>query len=104
MELLIGVLRFSVSESMTILEKIVDDEIDVKMPNGRENSRENLRENGNENGREKEFSREFSKDVSRDVIDDINNNDIALNIDNNNGNIKYFGKRNSIEKRTFEEK
>ena len=96
MELLIGVLRFSVSESMTILEKIVDDEIDVKMPNVRENSREN----GKENGREKEFSR----DVSKDVIDDINNNDIALNIDNNNGNIKYFGKRNSIEKRTFEEK
>ena len=100
MELLIGVLRFSVSESMTILEKIVDDEIDVKMPNVRENGRENLRENGKENGREKEFNR----DVSKDVIDDINNNDIALNIDNNNGNIKYFGKRNSIEKRTFEEK
>ena len=48
MELLIGVLRFSVSESMTISEKMVENQTDVKMKLSRENSvKDNVNDNNN---------------------------------------------------------
>ena len=50
MELLIGVLRFSVSESMTISEKMVENQTDVKMKLSRENSvKDNVNDNNNNN-------------------------------------------------------
>ena len=50
MELLIGVLRFSVSESMTISEKMVENQTDVKMKLSRENSvKDNVNDNNNTN-------------------------------------------------------
>ena len=50
MELLIGVLRFSVSESMTISEKMVENETDIKIKSSRENSvKDNVNDNNNTN-------------------------------------------------------
>ena len=50
MELLIGVLRFSVSESMTISEKMVENQTDIKMKLSRENSvKDNVNDNNSTN-------------------------------------------------------
>ena len=67
MELLIGVLRFSVSESMTISEKMVENQTDVKMKLSRENSvKDNVNDNNsnnNNNGKSNNISVADANDI-----------------------------------------
>ena len=70
MELLIGVLRFSVSESMTISEKMVENQTDVKMKLSRENSvKDNVNDNNNTNNNNNNNNNNNSKSNNNSAAD-----------------------------------